>query len=328
MAAMSRRKNNPFRDNPEAKPAAANVVVVVTSPAVLSEPVPAPRTVARSIRIALGAGGTGVAITFAVGSLGPAGLINMTTAYIMLTVAWIASTVVVALSEFVLSFKIHHRVFWIILSSVASGVILGAVGYYEYNANYQLTHITPGNEAAPAASCEIPKGSLTVYLGDSVSASTTGYPYNIIYEADDIEDISSARTPLLQINAGNGGIDITILRLFDENGKIISVIDHNQPWINSNFRNKKDESGHNLIIYDDKDNEALNLRFLNKESLYITGTLFTSMSHRINITGTHIDFSKKDDHKHKLIFENICLIGGAAFAISPEKMGIARYLPN
>lgn len=60
--------------------------------AVVTAPIIQSRSLKSLGKAILGAGGTGIFLTFAIGSFGPAGVLNMTTVYVMLAIAWLTGT--------------------------------------------------------------------------------------------------------------------------------------------------------------------------------------------------------------------------------------------
>jgi len=218
-----------------------------------------------------GAGATGVGIGLAIGSFTPSGLLNMATAYAMLAGGWVATSLAIVVSEWVWEYPAKHRV----LVAMASCGILGAafiwLGHYEFEQNYEATHLVADNLPSPPSGCpasEDYENKLLVFFGPtSVLIRPDVFPYTLIAMG---RDRSGQPLPLLVIDRNGRGISIKTLRIYGSDGKLITKIDEDSPWTNSNFNSKK-VSPHQLIVYDEQDQEVLNLNYINNHTVTVTG---------------------------------------------------------
>jgi hypothetical protein len=90
----------------------------------------APRTL---LRVAIGAGGSGLVLGLVIGSFSAAGIVDMTVAVTMLLAAWIIGTVAITASEPIWGLAPKLRWPVIIGTSVALAVFLGLIGLYQSN---------------------------------------------------------------------------------------------------------------------------------------------------------------------------------------------------
>ncbi len=215
----------------------------------------------------IGAGGTAIFVALIAASLSAAGVINMATAYVCLALAWVVVTTAIVFSEVVWRFPTRHRVLVALGASSASAIFLFGLGYFEYSYHLKLTSIVAGNQPMPSTKCPLGAKDFVVFFGSNV-ANFSVFPHTII---DSGRDQNNNPFPLFVIDRiDDTMVGIHTLRLFDRSGHILTRIDHNEIWINSNFRSKKINSSH-LLVYDDEDNEVLDLNYLNKNTMIVKG---------------------------------------------------------
>ena len=63
----------------------------------------------KSRRAFLSGGGAAIVLGLAGGSLAPAGVLNLATAYGMLVLAWVLGTIIIGVSEWIWTFPVRHR---------------------------------------------------------------------------------------------------------------------------------------------------------------------------------------------------------------------------
>jgi hypothetical protein len=206
-------------------------------------------------------------IAFIVASISMSGIIDVSGSYAMLFCAWIIGTGAITYYALWTNISAKKRlssttITWFILTAIPIGV-----GYYEKRKLFEDTHLVPDDKPTPESSCPIPEGVFVVFLGNNVSFSTA-VPHTIIAMGTDIR---GNPYPMLQVDRSDDGVRIRILRVFDDLGNIITRFDLDEPfWIDSNLRRKRPNS-HTLIVYDDKDNEAIKLYLVNNRTLLVTG---------------------------------------------------------
>jgi hypothetical protein len=90
------------------------------------------------------------------------------------------------------------------------------------------------------------------------------------------------------LTLGRDGEALTInrLRLFNDQ-EIITILDDDNIWTNSNFRSKRPNE-HELIVYDEQDNEVLHIIFMNKLAISITGVFRRPGHGAVKITPDYI----------------------------------------
>ena len=221
-------------------------------------------------KIIVGLGGPATTIAIILASLGPAGILNMATVYVMLVGAWIVGTLTIIRSEWLWEFPAKHRIAAGILGSTMLGGFILIIGLWERDTNYELTHLVAGNEPMPTSvPCVKPaQDKLVVFLGDKFAVTPVAdFPHTVISMG---RDRQSKPLPVLVIDKNDRGISIKKLLLYGERGTTITSIDDDAPWHNSNFRVTK-VNPHRLIARDEQDQEILDLEFLNQHAIRLTG---------------------------------------------------------
>jgi hypothetical protein len=128
--------------------------------------------------------------------------------------------------------------------------------------------LLPADDSMPQTSCKgIPDNALRLYVGDNV-IWTTALPLTVIQHKND---------PQLQIDRDkSGGINIKVLRLFDVDGKELAEISDNEFNITNRalatHKPRPDRS--TLVVYNEADQEVLNIRYLNPTALRVTGVFY------------------------------------------------------
>ena len=139
---------------------------------------------------------------------------------------------------------------------------------YEHEKNFELTHLVAGNSPTPATVCasQAPD-KFFVFLGGNVSVLAASGIHTILTMG---RDSNGKPLAMFSISNSDRGISITKLLIYGRDGKIITSIDSDEYWTNSNFHSKK-ISPSQLLVYDDQEQEVLNVDFLNNHALKITG---------------------------------------------------------
>jgi hypothetical protein len=138
--------------------------------------------------------------------------------------------------------------------------------------------LTPSDEPTPPNACSefIPSGAMLVMLGNSASFDLK-YPFTVIKIGDE---------RMLVVDRVGEQIAISA-KLFSEDGRIVAQLDKNRFFINPNnyFRKEISADGHSLVIYDQKDIEVLNVKFLNATTIEFLGL--------IRYPGVNLEISKE-----------------------------------
>jgi hypothetical protein len=108
---------------------------------------------------------------------------------------------------------------------------------------------------------KVPSGGLRVYLGAYLAWSDK-FPHIVVQMCDE-EILTIDRRP-------NGSIVLSVLRLYDERGKIILRFDGGEFWSADGIRVKRPDKS-TIVVYNTSDKEVLNVKLLNLQSVYITG---------------------------------------------------------
>jgi hypothetical protein len=227
----------------------------------------------------------------------------MATAYALCALAWIFATIACWVAQYTWRFPAKYKVLTGIAAAIAFAFLSSGLAYYETIRRYELTHIVPGDAPTPpmpTADCSPPESALLVFLGNSHLSSATKFPRTIIAIGVDRDRQSY---PMLQIDRQDNGLSIKLIRIFNDKGNVITTVHENEPFVNSNFRVNK-PNPHQLIVFDDHDEEVINLQFLNPHAIMVTGLfrrpnepMVRILQNEINVAGLHISGS--------------CFLGGA-----------------
>jgi hypothetical protein len=236
----------------------------------------------------VGAGGTALVVCLVVASLAATGVIDMALAFIALALAWVVAVVTAALSESIQRLSIRKRIAAVVLVAVSVGLILFFVATYEMKYRLELTSVTPDSLPSPSTQCAIPEDALAIFVGGMVSFGNQ-MPHIIVAMG---RNSDGNPFPLLAIDKDRAGnLVIETLRIFGGDGKIITRIDRNEFFINSNFRSKRKDA-HTLSVFDDQDREVLFLHFLNTKALLIRGIFQRAPSGQITVTDASVQLPR------------------------------------
>lgn len=120
--------------------------------------------------------------------------------------------------------------------------------------------LAPDNKPLPPdlpCKDQIPAGDLILLLGNSVSFTNT-FPHTVI---------EIGNQPLLVVNKQRNSMTISA-RFFSDDGRIVAELKDNKFFVNPNnyFRMERPNK-HTLIVYDQQDNQTLNVEFLNPSTI-------------------------------------------------------------
>ena len=209
--------------------------------------------------------GSALVVSLVVASFSASGVSNMASAYGMLTGAWLVGSLLCVLQRW----KCRRLVSILIriCGPIGLGLLSALLGTYQNEQRYELTHLVAGSVPSPQTACKVPDGSKAIFLGTDV-AFFNQYPHVVL--AMQISRTSPV-VPLLVIDEHADTIGIKALKIFDENGDIMTDFDDDAFWINSELRSKK-ASSHELIVFDRHDNVAADVNYLNRSAIRISGT--------------------------------------------------------
>jgi hypothetical protein len=124
--------------------------------------------------------------------------------------------------------------------------------------------LLPGTKRLSEGRAQIPEGAIALLLGNSL-AYTTSFPHTVI---------EIGGVPALVIDKNKAGIAI-FAKLFSEDGRIIAELKDNQFYVNPNnyFRIER-PNDHDLIVYDQRGQQVLNVEFLNPSAIKLLGKFY------------------------------------------------------
>jgi hypothetical protein len=236
----------------------------------------------------VGAGGTGLIVALVLGAFSASGVVNMATVHVLLILAWVVMTAIIFASEWIWRRPIRYRLAFGLAGSLFIAIGMYGMDVWLQNRSYELTHLTPGSLPTPSDPCRFPPSDFKVFLGNGAVFDVPLFPFTAIsfglYP-------NGAPYAALQVTRQRGGIDISALRIFGADGKIITRIDKNEIWINSSLRSERPDP-HEIKVFDDQDNQVLHLEFLNSKTIYVTGLFRRPDIGYISVHRDHISTSQ------------------------------------
>ena len=122
--------------------------------------------------------------------------------------------------------------------------------------------LTPSNLPRPSTSCPMNDGDFAVFAGGGAAVSPQTPAVFLMIAGEEV--IAADRLD-------NGSIRLKTIRLYDDQNEIIARVSDNTLWVHPSARRVRPDL-HTLVVYDRRDIEVLALRFLNPNSVSISGT--------------------------------------------------------
>jgi len=119
----------------------------------------------------------------------------------------------------------------------------------------------PANLPRPNSQCSIATDDFALFAGSNVVFGQ-GIPPTLLSLGGQ-EIISGGMT-------SDGGLGLRVLKLYDDRDNILTHIDEKGLWVEPSARKSRPDRS-TLIVYDHNDAEALNVRFLNQNTISIMG---------------------------------------------------------
>lgn len=138
--------------------------------------------------------------------------------------------------------------------------------------------------------CPAPKEALRVLLGGNLAWGSR--PRVGILELSDRPSITIEREP-------DGAIRITKLEIFDDRHNVATSIDANSLWVDPSSRRERPNRS-SLVVYDHNNNQILNIKFVNKTLIQITGVFRIADGSAVIFSETGTSFGKN------IRFQGIC----------------------
>jgi hypothetical protein len=123
--------------------------------------------------------------------------------------------------------------------------------------------LIPDNLPSPAAppGCVVPTGALGVLMGSNVYW-TTVVPH-VVVQMGGLDMLTLDKTAA-------GAIILKTLRIFDDRNDIIARIDENGVWYSPDVRAQRPDPS-TVVVFDHTDTEVLSIKFLNSQTVQISG---------------------------------------------------------
>ncbi len=139
--------------------------------------------------------------------------------------------------------------------------------------------LTPDNKSTPAIDHPIPEDAFIILLGNGV-AYTKSFPHTVIRVKN--KDV-------LVINKINERMSITA-KLFGKDGRIVAELKDNKFNINPNNYYKIDRPNYyTLIVYDQEDNQVLNVEYMNQNAIKFLGRFHVPNGPPLIINDNHME---------------------------------------
>lgn len=198
-------------------------------------------------------------------SMSPAACLN---ARICFTIAvGLLLTKIVLLAISTESSTLNRVIATFIMFGVIGTIYVEALQWIKTRELLQLSGVlTPDNKPTPSNPCgSIPKNAIALFFGNSVCYAIR-FPYIVIQVGD---------KQLIVLNNINGKITISA-KFFSKDGKIVAELEGNTFTINQNNYYKIERPNyHTLIVYDQENNQILNIEYLNPVVIKILGIFYS-----------------------------------------------------
>jgi hypothetical protein len=157
--------------------------------------------------------------------------------------------------------ELSKPILWRLVAGALAGAVLlsatiFALHWVGLRENRLSTKLVAGNQPTPSTVCHVPNDAFAVFYGSNVSWTTRNDVQTIVKMAGD-QMIAVSRS-----DDGRTGF-ITVLKIFDDKGDIITRIDEDGRWVRSDIRYKRPDPS-TIIVYDHNDIEVLNMKFFFK----------------------------------------------------------------
>jgi hypothetical protein len=121
--------------------------------------------------------------------------------------------------------------------------------------------LVPGNEIDPPTPCTLPNTALKVYLGSTVSWTNNDQANDLVMRSEDV----------LSVRRVSNGLAV-FAKVASADGRVVAEIVDNRFYINpNNFLRTDQPDSHSLVVYDQKGNKVLDIKYLNPRSVRILG---------------------------------------------------------
>lgn len=168
--------------------------------------------------------------------------------------------------------------------------------------------IKPSNEEITSSPPNTPESTFKLLLGDDLLV-LAAQSENFILKKENID------TPFLSIKTTDNHLLLNASIVDSENKNVVKIIDNEfQAFPEASF-NPKQPDEHSLIVRDGAGQEVLNLRYLNKDAIKITGRFY------IPNYENPVIISKNDG----IIFPNGSSINKLTFDVTNSKGGIIVF---
>ncbi|MGJ4947472.1 hypothetical protein [Bradyrhizobium sp. HKCCYLS20291] len=208
---------------------------------------------------------------------------------------WIVCFVVSAcIATLALSFQARISLVHKLTLILGTWIIFGSLSFYKYriaeesavaiqrmaeenSLTIRQGIIYPGDLPRPASSCAIPDDAVAVFFGRSV-AWVRGAKVTIF---------RIRNVPIIGAEISEQGLRISPLILYDDRGQVTAQISSSKFKVEE-FGRGRMVSPNNLVVYDYKGREALNVTYLNRKTIVIKGTFYLSSKAVVSITDDEV----------------------------------------
>jgi hypothetical protein len=172
-----------------------------------------------------------------------------------------------------------------IVGAVVIPVIVLALRWVDLREAQNSTKLAAGNLPTPAVppQARVPQDALMLFLGSTV-AWATKMPHTVV-------EMGSDKMLVLDKDKAGDKLVLRVLKIFDENNKIIARIDDDGFWMASSTRIKRPDPG-TLVVLDHGNTEVLRIAFLNPKALSITGIFRHAGQRTVSITPEYLDIGR------------------------------------
>jgi hypothetical protein len=174
--------------------------------------------------------------------------------------------------------KVYRILFCVFIAALCAGlfwIIKGQNLDRELSKNEGI--LTPDNQPRPRTDCRINGDDFAIFAGGGVWSGARPSTFLRVRGQDLVK---MEATP-------SGDLRLKEIHLFDDLNESLVEIRDNKLWVHPNAHRERPDS-HTLVVFDRRGQEALNLKFLNRNTLLMSGVFRASNIPPVRITDSNI----------------------------------------
>jgi hypothetical protein len=184
-------------------------------------------------------------------------------------------------------------------------LFLGIFLYYLVGPNFPTETkehgwLLPSNELSPPNHCKIEKGALVFDIGSNIASFAPSSFRVVLIQVDN--------TPLVAVERDGDKLPFDI-DIYDETHEIVAKVDRGEFHLSSNkvFYAIRNDDRSRLTVYNNNNEEVLDITYRNPLYVTLTGILFSKEGSKINITRDMIYIPARVFSAESMCFTNSAL---------------------